>query len=66
MLVIASTVSLMIALTWGGVQYAWVSPRVLVPLVVGAVGLLAFLAIEYLRPKEQTVRTRLSSMTSGK
>ncbi len=49
----------MLALTWGGVQYAWVSPRVLVPLVVGVVGLLAFLAVEYLRPKEQTVRIRL-------
>ena len=45
----------MLALTWAGIQYAWVSPQVLVPLVIGAVGLLAFFAVEYLRRQEQTV-----------
>ena len=46
----------MLALTWAGIEYAWVSPQVLVPLVVGAVGLLTFFAVEYLRRQEQTVR----------
>ena len=55
-LVIGSTVSVMLALTWAGIEYAWVSPQVLVPLVVGAVGLLTFFAVEYLRRQEQTVR----------
>ncbi|KAG6906980.1 hypothetical protein DXG01_011120 [Tephrocybe rancida] len=38
-IIIASACSCMIALTWGGVEYPWVSFRVLVPLILGVAGL---------------------------
>ncbi|KAJ6595827.1 MFS general substrate transporter [Mycena vulgaris] len=45
-LVIASTASIVIALTWGGVVHAWSSFRVLVPLILGVFGMIVFLAYE--------------------
>ncbi|PFH49132.1 hypothetical protein AMATHDRAFT_148324 [Amanita thiersii Skay4041] len=45
-LVIASTTSCVIALTWGGVQYPWSSARVLTPLIVGFFGLACFFIYE--------------------
>lgn len=39
--------SFLIPLTWGGVSYPWDSWRTLVPLIVGAVGLLVFAFYEY-------------------
>ena len=45
-LVIASTTSVVIALTWGGVTFSWSSAHVLVPLIVGLVGIVAFFAYE--------------------
>ena len=35
-----------IALTWGGVQFAWTSARVLVPLVLGLCGIVFFFVYE--------------------
>ncbi|KAJ6458426.1 iron permease [Mycena vitilis] len=46
-LVVASTTSVMIGLTWGGVQYAWTSARILTSLILGGVGLVAFLWYEF-------------------
>ncbi|KAI5117064.1 hypothetical protein M0805_006786 [Coniferiporia weirii] len=46
LLVMSSTVAVAIALTWGGSVFPWSSARVLVPLVLGAVGLGAFLLYE--------------------
>ncbi|KAI0259681.1 iron permease [Gloeopeniophorella convolvens] len=45
-LVMSSTTSVVIGLTWGGIQYPWSSARVLVPLVLGISGLCAFLVYE--------------------
>ncbi|KAJ7784904.1 major facilitator superfamily domain-containing protein [Mycena maculata] len=45
-LVIASSSAVIIALTWGGIQFPWSSPRVLVPLCVGMFGLCIFLVYE--------------------
>ena len=45
-LVTASTCAVAIALTWGGAVFPWSSAQVLVPLIVGAVGFLGFLAYE--------------------
>lgn len=45
-LVIGSTTSLVLALTWGGVEAPWNSPRVLVPLVLGILGIGGFLLYE--------------------
>lgn len=44
--IMASTTSVLLGLTWGGVQFPWSSPHVLVPLVLGLVGMLAFLVYE--------------------
>ncbi|TBU29033.1 major facilitator superfamily domain-containing protein [Dichomitus squalens] len=45
-LIIASSSSCIIALTWGGVVYPWSSARVLVPLLVGLGGMGLFLLYE--------------------
>ncbi|KAH9956870.1 iron permease [Russula dissimulans] len=45
-LITASTTSLVIGLTWGGIQYPWSSAHVLSPLVIGFVGLGIFLIYE--------------------
>ncbi|GAA5917548.1 hypothetical protein JCM6882_001725 [Rhodosporidiobolus microsporus] len=46
LLFVAASTATILALTWGGVTYAWTSYRVLVPLVLGLLGMLAFLWIE--------------------
>ena len=38
--------SVLIAMTWGGVRFPWSSPHVLAPLIIGACGLVAFIAYE--------------------
>ncbi|KMU79935.1 hypothetical protein CISG_08217 [Coccidioides immitis RMSCC 3703] len=43
---IGSATSFLIPVTWGGVMYPWDSWRTLVPLIVGAVGLIAFFVYE--------------------
>lgn len=45
-LLVASVVSVLIALTWGGDQYPWSSWHTLVPLVLGLLGLISFLWVE--------------------
>ena len=50
-----STTACVIGLTWGGVQFAWASPRVLVPLIVGLIGIVAFMIFEAKIPKEPLV-----------
>lgn len=45
-LFIASITSFLIAISWGGSQYAWGSFRTLVPLILGAIGTLASLVWE--------------------
>jgi hypothetical protein len=46
LLVTGSTTSVVIGLTWGGVQYPWSSGRVLSPLVIGLIGLVVFVIYE--------------------
>ncbi|KAG8874269.1 hypothetical protein FRB97_006041 [Tulasnella sp. 331] len=45
-LVVGGTTSLVIALAWAGVQYSWTSVQVLVPLILGLLGLAAFMVWE--------------------
>ena len=45
-LVTVSTTSVVIGLTWGGVQYPWSSARVLLPLIIGLIGLCVFVIYE--------------------
>ncbi|RYP28941.1 hypothetical protein DL767_006976 [Monosporascus sp. MG133] len=42
LLLIAAVVSVLLALTWGGVDYPWSSWRTIVPLVLGILGIAAF------------------------
>ena len=51
-----STTSIVIALTWGGIQFPWGDARVLVPLIVGLVGIVVFIVYEAKVPKEPLVR----------
>lgn len=46
-LFVGSTASFLIPLSWGGVMYDWDSWRTLVPLLIGAAGLVAFVTYEY-------------------
>ena len=57
---IGSTVSILLAITWGGVQYPWTSARVLVPLVIGGVGIAVFFVLELFWLKGPTVSSYLS------
>lgn len=49
---VGSTCSFLIPVTWGGTMYDWSSWRTLVPLVIGAVGMLAFVLYERFVPAE--------------
>ncbi|KAH8101534.1 MFS general substrate transporter [Cristinia sonorae] len=55
-IIIASTTSCMLALTWGGIRLPWASAQVLVPLVLGVVGLGVSLFYEFKYPIKPTVR----------
>jgi MFS family permease len=45
-ILIASTVSILVALTWGGPVYPWSDARVIAPIVVGILGLIGFVVYE--------------------
>ncbi|KAH9987076.1 MFS general substrate transporter [Xylariaceae sp. FL0662B] len=45
-LLVTSTVSVLIALTWAGSEYPWSSYRILIPLIVGLAGLVGFFYLE--------------------
>lgn len=53
---VGSTTSFLIPLTWGGVQYAWTSWRTLVPLIIGALGLVGFVLYERFVAAEPLIR----------
>lgn len=59
-LVIASSSSTVIGLTWGGVKFPWASAHVLVPLIVGLLGLIGFMAYEATLARVPLVRRNLS------
>lgn len=59
LLVVVSTTITVIALTWAGTQYPWSSYQVLVPLVLGLIGLAAFFVYEFKWAKEPVVPWRL-------
>ncbi|KIK65195.1 hypothetical protein GYMLUDRAFT_220462 [Collybiopsis luxurians FD-317 M1] len=64
-IIISSTTSVVIGLTWGGVQFSWGSARVLVPLVLGLSGIGVFFLYEFRYAKHPIVPyTLLSNRTS--
>lgn len=46
MIFVAGVTALVLGLTWGGSTYSWSSFRVLVPLILGIFGILAFVVLE--------------------
>ncbi|GAA5912425.1 hypothetical protein JCM8208_005166 [Rhodotorula glutinis] len=55
LLFVAAATSTILGLTWGGATYAWSSYKVLVPLIVGIIGMIAFVLIERKYVKHPTV-----------
>ncbi|TFK91581.1 iron permease [Polyporus arcularius HHB13444] len=60
-LIIGSTTSALLALTWGGIQFSWTSAHVLAPLIIGIVGIFAWVLYEITVPLEPTIPFRLLS-----
>ena len=58
-LFIGSTTGILIPITWGGVNYSWSSWRTLVPLLVSAVGLIAFIIWDDRFAPDPLIRTRV-------
>nr|GAT49272.1 iron permease [Mycena chlorophos] len=54
-LIVSSTTSIVIALTWGGTVFAWSSVKVLLPLIIGFVGIGAFIVYEAFVPRFQII-----------
>ena len=46
MVVVAATIALLLPLNWGGSQYPWSSPIIIVLLIVGCIGFILFAVIE--------------------
>ncbi|KAF2253237.1 MFS general substrate transporter [Trematosphaeria pertusa] len=64
-LFLGSTTGFLIPITWGGVQYPWDSWRTLVPMLVSAAGLVAFVIHqEYIAP-EPLIRTSVFKNTTA-
>ncbi|KAJ7889221.1 iron permease [Mycena leptocephala] len=59
LIIVASTTSVVIALTWAGIQFPWSSAKVLVPLILGFLGLAGFLVYEAWFPKYPIVPVSL-------
>lgn len=62
-LIVASTASVIIALTFGGLRFSWSSFHVLVPLCLGLAGVCTFFVYEALISSYPTVRHLWSSYT---
>ncbi|PWY66032.1 multidrug resistance protein Fnx1, partial [Aspergillus heteromorphus CBS 117.55] len=61
-ILVASVLAILLALTWGGTVHPWSSSQTLVPLILGLLGLIAFLALEastWLPTDEPTMPLRL-------
>ncbi|OSC99593.1 iron permease [Trametes coccinea BRFM310] len=59
LLIIGSTTSALLGLTWGGIQFSWGSANVLAPLIIGFVGIFAWVIYEIYVPAEPTIPFRL-------
>ncbi|KAH9847848.1 MFS multidrug transporter [Lenzites betulinus] len=54
-IIVAGTTLALIALTWGGITYPWVSTHVLAPLIIGGALIVAFFVYETCVPREPTL-----------
>lgn len=65
---IGAVVAVLLALTWAGPVYQWNSAQIIVPLVIGLLGLLAFVAFEWtprLAPEPSFPRVVVANRTSA-
>ena len=62
---VASTTSFLIPITWGGVIYSWSAWRTLVPLILGAFGLIGFVFYEAYVAAEPLVRLSVFTNRTG-
>ncbi|KAF8502520.1 iron permease [Gautieria morchelliformis] len=58
-IIIAASVSTLLGLTWGGIQFGWATAQVLVPLIVGLFGIVVWIIYEALVPNEPILPLRL-------
>ncbi|RDW94180.1 uncharacterized protein DSM5745_01502 [Aspergillus mulundensis] len=58
-LFVGSLSSFLVPLSWGGIMYAWDSWHTLVPLVLGAVGLVVFIIYESFVPRQPLIPTQI-------
>ncbi|KAF9062266.1 iron permease [Rhodocollybia butyracea] len=64
-IIMVGTLSVILALTWGGLRFPWLSVQVLVPLILGLITIACFFVIEALWIKAPTVpRFLFSSRTT--
>lgn len=54
-LIIGSSASFVVGLTWAGIEFAWTSRQVLVPLILGGCGLVVFVLYEAVIAKNPIV-----------
>jgi hypothetical protein len=64
-LFIASLTSFMIPLSWGGILYPWNSWRTLLPLAIGALGLIGFVSYERFIAIEPLMRLSVFATRTG-
>lgn len=65
---IGAVIAVLLALTWAGPVYQWNSAQIIIPLVIGLLGLLAFIAFEWtprLAPEPSFPRAIVSNRTSA-
>jgi hypothetical protein len=58
-LLVASSISFLIAVSWGGIQFEWSAPQTLVPLFLGAAGISAFVIWEQLGTSQPVLPIRI-------
>jgi hypothetical protein len=63
-LLMPGVICLLLALQWGGITYDWNSGRIIALLVLAALLLLGFVAVQILLPKTATVPTRIFKQRS--
>ncbi|CAH0056890.1 unnamed protein product [Clonostachys solani] len=59
MLLTAPLTGFLVSISWGGILYSWSSWQSIVPMVLGLVGLLAFIVYEAYVPSEPLVRLQI-------
>ena len=64
-LFILSMISVLLALQWGGSKYSWDNGRIIVLLIIFAVGMSSFIYSQYLQKERATVPPRLIKQRSN-